>query len=104
MTSSSNGGSLSVGHTGFFLTCQVSGTGNLNSPTLTSQWWQNGGVVSGQQGDAISLSPLILSDAGQYTCSVSVSSSSLSSTVTVNSTNIVTVVVRSEYLLISIWV
>ena len=96
MTSSSSGGKLSVGQTGFSLTCQVSGTGNLNSPTLTYQWWQNGRVVSGQEGDTLSLPLLTLSDAGEYTCSVSVSSSSLSSTVTVNSTNIETVVIQSE--------
>ena len=96
MTSSGSGGSLSVGHTGFSFTCQVSGTENLDSPTLTYQWWHNGRVVSGQQGDTLSLPPLTLSDAGEYNCSVSVSSSSLSSTVTVNSTNAETVVIQSE--------
>ena len=97
MTSSSSGGSLSVGQTGFSLTCQVSGTENLNSPiTLTYQWWQNGGVVSGQQGHNLSLPLLSLSDAGEYTCSVSVNSSSLSSTVTVNSTNTETVAIQSD--------
>ena len=96
MTRSSSGGSISVGQTGFSLTCQVSGTGNLNSPTLTYQWWQNGEVVSGQLRDNLSLPPLTLSDAGEYNCSVSVSSSSLSSTVTVNSTNTETVVIQSK--------
>ena len=104
VTSSGSGGSLSVGQTDFSLTCQVSGTENLNSPTFTYQWWKNSRVVAGQQGDTLSLPLLTLSDAGEYTCSVSVSSSSWGSTVTVNSTNTETVVVRSDYLLIRICV
>ena len=98
VTSNSSGGSLSVGQTGFSLTCQVSGTENLTSLILTHQWRNNSRVVAGQEGDTLSFSPLTLSDAGAYNCSVSVSSSSLTqcSTVTVNSTNTVTVAIQSE--------
>ena len=98
MTSSSSGGSLSVGQTDFFLTCQISGTEILNSTTLTIvyRWTKNDRVVPGQEGATLSLLPLTLSDAGEYTCSVSVSSSSPSSTVTIDSTNTATVAIQSE--------
>ena len=81
----SSSGPLTAGQTGFSLSCDVTGTENLNTPTFTYQWRRNGGVISGQQGSTLSLSPLTASNAGEYNCSVTVSSTSLSSTVTVNS-------------------
>ena len=83
----SNNGSLTAGQTGFSLSCDITGAENLNTPTFTYQWRRNGGVISGQQGSTLSLSPLTASNAGEYNCSVTVSSTSLSSTVTVNSSN-----------------
>ena len=83
----SNNGSLIAGQTGFSLSCDVTGTENLNTPTFTYQWRRNGEVISGQQGRTLSLSPLTASNAGEYNCSVTVSSTSLNSTVTFNSIN-----------------
>ena len=93
----SSSGPLTAGQTGFSLSCDVTGTENLNTPTFTYQWRRNGGVISGQQGSTLSLSPLTASNAGEYNCSVTVSSTSLSSTVTVNSDNTETVSIQSKW-------
>ena len=86
----SSSGLLTAGQTGFSLSCDVSGTDNLNSPTFTYQWRKDGDVISGQQGRILSLSPLTTSTAGQYTCRVTVTSTSLSRSITVinNSHNV----------------
>ena len=75
--SSSN--SLTLGQTGFFLTCDVSGTNKLNSLTLTYEWQRNGGVLSNQQARNLFLSPLSGSHVGEYVCRVSVNSTLLNS-------------------------
>ena len=93
----SSSGPLTAGQTGFSLSCDVTGTENLNTPTLTYQWRRNGGVISGQQGSTLSLSPLTASNAGEFDCSVTVNSTSLSSTVTVKSnTDIVSLLCESQ--------
>ena len=89
-------GPLTAGQTGFSLSCDVTGTDNLNTPTLTYQWRRNGGVISGQQGSTLSLSTLVASNAGEYNCSVTVSSTSLSSILTVNSSNTATVSIQGR--------
>ena len=93
----SSSGPLTVGQTGFSLSCDVTGTENLKTPTFTYKWRRNGGEISGQQGRTLSLSPLTASNAGEYDCSVTVSSTSLSSTVTVNSGNTETVSIQREW-------
>ena len=87
--SPSSGGPYTVGQTGFSLSCVVSGTDNLNSPTLTYQWRRDGSIIPGQEGRLLSLSPLNASSAGQYTCRVTVSSQLLSSDVTAGSNALV---------------
>ena len=59
---------LMVGQTGNSLTCDVSGADNLN-PTII--WIRNGSTQT-DIGDSrtVSLSPLRLSDAGDYSCNV----------------------------------
>ena len=91
----SSSGPLTAGQTGFSLSCDV--TDNLNTPIYTYQWKRNGGIISGQQGSTLSLSPLNASNAGEYNCSVIISSTSLSSTVTVNSGNTETVSIQREW-------
>ena len=94
----SSGGTLTVGQTGFSLSCDVTGIENLNTPTFTYQWRRNDGVISGQQGSTLSLSPLTASNAGEYNCSVTVNSTSLSSAVTVNSnTDILSLLGKSVF-------
>ena len=81
--------SLTTGQTGFSLSCDVSETDNLNSPTFIYQWKKNGSVISDQQGRTFSsLSPLTASNAAQFTCEVTVSSPSLNESITVTSSTI----------------
>ena len=70
-------GPPSLGQSGYSLTCDVTGAENLNS-SITYQWTKDNGTQTQIQvgGDprVLSFSPLRLSDAGQYTCQVTVSS------------------------------
>ena len=63
----------------YSLTCGVNGTGNLNA-SITYQWTKNNGTQTqiqvGADPAVLFFSPLNLSDAGQYTCQVTVSYSS----------------------------
>ena len=70
---------LMVGQTGNTLTCNITGAERL-SPTITYQWTRNDGTTQTQFGtnsSILTLSPLKLSNAGGYNCSVTVSSSLL---------------------------
>ena len=72
----SDSGSPVLGQTGYTLTCAVIGDENL-SPTITYQWTRDNGATQTQVGtnsNTLSFSPLSLSDAGRYTCDVTVSS------------------------------
>ena len=64
--------SLIVGQTGNTLTCGVSGAENLNL-MIVYQWTRYNGTTSepvGNNTNTLSLSPLRLSDAGNYSCSI----------------------------------
>ena len=67
----------------YILTCTVTITGadRLN-PTITYQWFKDNTVVSGETQSTLSFSSLSLSDAGQYRCDVTVSSTLLSQPIT----------------------
>ena len=78
MVTPNSSSSLTLGQTGFSLTCNVSGTDNLN-PTLTYEWRRNGGVMSNQRERTLSLSPLSGSQVGVYVCMVTVDSDLLNS-------------------------
>ena len=69
---------LMMGQTDKTLTCDVSGADNLN-PTITYRWTRNGDPVTvpDSSSNTFSFSPLGLSQAGVYTCRVTVSSSLL---------------------------
>ena len=73
-----------LGQNGYSLTCNVSGTENLN-PNITYQWTKNYGsrVQVDSATRILSFSPLKLSDAGQYTCQVTISSLYLRNDITV---------------------
>ena len=84
---SDDGATPSLGQS-YTLTCSVTGANNIN-PTITYQWTKNNGTqtqVVGTNSNTLSLSPLRLSDTGQYTCSVTVSSTLISSVITATST------------------
>ena len=55
----------------YSLTCSVGG-GNVGS----YQWRKDGAVLHGQTGGVLSFSSLTLSDAGRYTCEITVTAAS----------------------------
>ena len=97
----SSSGPLTAGQTGFSLSCDVSGTDNLNSPSFTYQWRKDDDVIADQQGRTLSLSPLTASNAGQYICEVTVTSTSLSRPITIIS-NVHDVSIQSKSALYSV--
>ena len=56
-----------VGQIGHSLTCNVSGADNLNPTYL---WTRNNVEIQGNNSRNLNLSPLKLSNAGDYTCTV----------------------------------
>ena len=72
----SSEGLLTAGQTNFSLTCNVSGTGNLESPAFTYQWKKDEDLIPDRHRRTLSLSPLNVSNAGQYMCEVTVTSQS----------------------------
>ena len=75
-----------LGQNVYFLTCDVNGTENLNS-SITYQWTKNNGTQIqtqlGADSKILSFSPLMLSDAGEYTCQATISSPYLNDNITV---------------------
>ena len=70
----------------YSLTCGVTGAENLNS-SITYQWTKNAGTQTQVGADRVlSFSPLWLSDAGGYTCQVTVSSPYLINNITMMGT------------------
>ena len=51
----------------YTLTCNVTG-----AAVTTYQWRKNGSILQGQTTEILSFSPLRLSDAGRYTCGITV--------------------------------
>ena len=88
---------LMVGLTGYTLTCDVSGAGNLN-PTIIYQWTRSDGTIQTQVGKSrtLNLSPLGLSHAGDYTCNVTINSVLLNNDITVSADNHQSVTIQSE--------
>ena len=84
---------LVVGQTGNTLTCMSSGTDNL-SPTITYQWTRNNGSNQTRVGNSrtLPLSPLRLSNAGEYRCTIR--STLLRNSVSASNTQ--TVMIHSE--------
>ena len=81
----------------YILTCTANVTGEETlSTTTTIAWIHPSGSVTSGTGSSLhlSLNPLQVSDAGQYTCNVSVSSPFL--TVAQSSTNVSTINVQSK--------
>ena len=93
-----------MGQSGNTLTCDVSGADNLN-PTITYQWTRNDGSTQtpvGTNSNTLTLSPLRLSDAGDYNCSVTVSSNFLNNNIITSSNNTQSVMIQSELLVINL--
>ena len=79
ITAMVSGGTPTVGES-YSLTCTVTGADRLN-PTITYQWFKDNTVVSGETQSTLSFSSLSLSDAEQYRCDVTVSSTLLSGSI-----------------------
>ena len=82
----------------YVLTCDVSGAENL-SPATTYQWSRDSGTGTQTQvgkSRTLSFSPLSLSDAGQYSCSVTVNSPYLNSDIMASSLNYHTLMLQGE--------
>ena len=89
---------LMVGQTGNTLTCDVSGADNLNL-MITYQWTRNDGTTSsepvGNSSNTLPLSPLRLSHAGSYSCSIT--STLLNDPGPINAANGQSVTIQSKY-------
>lgn len=86
---------LKMGQTGNTLSCDVSGADNLN-PMIAFQWTRNGEAVPNGNLRTLNLSPLQLSHAGNYACSVNISSIFLNNNVPAFSDNDQNVIIKSE--------
>ena len=82
-----NGGATPTVGRSYSLTCSVTG-GTVNS----RQWRKDGAVLSGETMEMLSFSPLRLSDAGRYSCEISVTASSETFTAVQNRS----VIIQSE--------
>ena len=85
-----------LGQNGYSLTCVVNGAENLNA---VYQWTKNNGTQTqiqvGADPAVLSFSSLKLSNAGQYTCNVTVSSLHLNNDITMKGSEDVTI--QSEF-------
>ena len=86
---------LKAGKTGTTLTCDVSGASNL-SPTITYQWTKDSITIASVRSETLTLSPLRLSHAGVYTCSVNVGTTFLNNDIQASANNSEIVMIESE--------
>jgi dihydroxyacetone kinase DhaKLM complex PTS-EIIA-like component DhaM len=88
IASTTEGPNLTAG-TNFSLICIANGTANLRSASDLSYEWMyfNGANLEkvGTNSRKLHFSPLKLSDAGEYTCTMNISSSLLNSNLMINS-------------------
>ena len=84
----------------YSLTCIVTGAERLTDAMVTNQWFKNGVdlMVSGWTMATLSFCSLTFTDAGNYTCEATVTSSLLSGPVSFNSSNSVGIFPVVEFL------
>ena len=90
---------LMVGQTDNALTCDVTGAGNL-TPKIDYRWTRNDGNTQthiGTNSNTLSLSPLRLSNIGDYTCNITVNSTLLNSNFSASADNIQSVLIQGEF-------
>ena len=93
-----DGGDTPTAGENYQLTCSVSGAENLN-PTVTYQWIKNsGGQAQVGTLSTLSFTPLRLSDAASYVCTITISSSYLTGDIVTMDSHDVRI--QSRYLLI----
>ena len=79
----------------YTLTCDVSGDDNLN-PMITYQWIRDGETVPDINSMTLGLSPLQLSQAGEYTCRATVGSTLLNGNIEASAGNLQRMEIPSE--------
>ena len=94
ITTMVSGGTPTVGES-YSLNCTATGADRLNA-TITYQWFKDNTMISGETQSTLSFSSLSLSDAGQYRCDVTVSSTLLSQPV-MNMSNTQDLTLQSKY-------
>ena len=80
---------LMVGQTDNTLTCDVSGADTLTP--RTTYWWTRAGGMEVSRSNSFPLSPVELSDAGNYTCRATVNSNLLTNDIIRSANQIVMV-------------
>ena len=90
----SNGGATPNAGQSYTLTCSVSGANNFNP---AYQWRKDSSTIDGETEPILSFTSLMLVDAGEYTCQVTVSSSYLNEDIIVSNTLNVTVPSKLGY-------
>lgn len=76
----SDGGATPTAGQDYQLSCEVSGTNNINPTVVSYQWTKNSGgqaQLVGTNSNTLSFTPLQLSDASNYACTVIIASSHL---------------------------
>ena len=89
---------LMVGHTGYSLTCNISGADRLNA-TTTYQWTRyQGGSTQSKAGtnEILNLTPLTMSSVGEYTCNVTIGSTLLSNNIQISAGNNQSIIIPGE--------
>ena len=69
----------------YSLTCAITGAERLTNSNVTYQWFRSGEVVPGQTMETLPFSSLSISDAGDYSCAITLSSYLLSGPISRNS-------------------
>ena len=86
-----------VGQSGYSLRCNVEGTAEIFISSITYQWTKNNGthdqIIPGNRAnpEVLSFSPLKASNAGRYTCQVTISSFFLNNDITIVDSRNVTI-------------
>ena len=86
-----------AGQSGYSLTCSVKGIAEISISCITYQWTKNNGthdqIIPGNRAnpEVLSFSPLKTSNAGQYTCQVTISSFFFNNDITIMDSRNVTV-------------
>lgn len=86
-----------AGKTDVCLSCKVNGIDKLNLTSIIYQWKKNDTDIPHAEQKDLSLSPLKLSDAGTYTCQVTIVSASFQKSLPAESCKHCDVKIKSNY-------
>ena len=72
----------------YSLNCTISGVDRLTDAIIIYLWWKDGNAMFNQTAYIMSLSSLTISDAGQYMCQTTITSSFISAPITIQSAHL----------------